>query len=615
MNDKCASSIRLIRRINQKLKGAEIVHRELGKWRFILFGLTVLFILIASFQSLLRSVWYGLIFIFLCTYILVVIRHEQLKQNLLRIRLWKKIKEINLARITLEWDKIPYKEYHVAPHHPYARDLDIIGKYSLLQLLDTTISSQGKAFLMDWLLYPEADLKKLKKRQRLVQVLKERILLRDKLTLEALCISEDEINGEKLMTRLRNPTSHWFPRLLKVEIIFWLSTVLLCIGWYRFSLPPLLWGISYLVYFLIFLFSLPLLAPIFTRSASLLTEFKKLKAIFFHLKKRSGEHPALAQQCAPLRSAENDPFSYLKRASRICDALSIQANTLIHFGINLLFPWDFFFVCRWEKLRRQMLTEIPLWLDTLGEIEAISALANFGCNNPDFIIPYLKMDQEKHEVFFSAESLGHPALPKEKRKTNNFELKGLGSLALITGSNMSGKSTFLKTIGINLCLAHAGGFVCASSLRSSWFRIFGCLRVDDSVSEGLSYFYAEVKRLKAILNAAEDWSHPPLLVLIDEIFKGTNNRERVIGGSYYLLKLTQNNLLGLVTTHDLEITKVSQLEKEKIINYHFQESIENKYMKFDYQLRPGVCPTTNALKILEIEGLPVPGTESGPISE
>ncbi|MEW6378537.1 MAG: hypothetical protein AB1611_02890 [bacterium] len=127
--------------------------------------------------------------------------------------------------------------------------------------------------------------------------------------------------------------------------------------------------------------------------------------------------------------------------------------------------------------------------------------------------------------------LGHPCIPAGQRKTNDFSLRGLGSLALVTGSNMSGKSTFLKTLGINLCLAQAGGFVCASAFRSSWLRIHGCLKMNDSVTEGLSSFYAEVKLLKSILEAAGDWSAPPVLALIDEIFRGTNNRERIIGVS------------------------------------------------------------------------------------
>ena len=264
----------------------------------------------------------------------------------------------------------------------------------------------------------------------------------------------------------------------------------------------------------------------------------------------------------------------------------------------------FFFTCRWDKLSRQLIKEIPHWFDSLGIIEASSALANFANNNPDFSIPTLRTKIKKSEIEILTRDLGHPLLPPDKRKTNNFQLKSLGSLAIITGSNMLGKSTFLKTVGINLCLANAGGVVCASFFHSCWFRIWGCLRVDDSVTEGISHFYAEVKRLKNILDATMDWDMPPVFALIDEIFRGTNNQERIIGSTSYLRALTCNNLLGLVTTHDLEVTQVSEKEG-KISNFHFQESIENSRMVFDYHLREGVCPTTNALKILQLEGLPV----------
>jgi len=509
----------------------------------------------------------------------------------------------------LDWDHLPDKNYSVPPEHPYARDLDIIGEHSLLQLLDTTVSTRGTKFLLDWLLYPKADLKELNRRQQLVQELKGYSLFRDKLTLEALCLSDEEIDGVKILTHLQYSLPSWLLCFLKVEVILWLITLLFFMGLFLYSFPPYFGFIPYVGYSLVFLFSLPYLTPIFNRTSSLELEFKKLKAVFLHLERRtSTKTPELANCCAHFRNTNVKPSSYIKKVSHVCDALSIQANSLVHLGVNLLFPWDFFFVWRWEILRRQILKKLPLWLDSLGKIEAASALANFANNNPSYTLPYLEIIQEKSNIGIQIENLGHPAIPHEKRKTNNFTLKGLGTLAIITGSNMSGKSTFLKTLGINLCLARAGGFVCATYFRSSWFQIFGCLRVNDSVTEGLSYFYAEVKRLKIILDASNDWSGPPVLVLIDEIFKGTNNRERIIGSTCYLLRLIERNVLALISTHDLEVTKISNQEKDKIINYHFQEKIENGHMEFDYRLRNGVCPTTNALKILQLEGLPVPNS-------
>jgi DNA mismatch repair ATPase MutS len=168
---------------------------------------------------------------------------------------------------------------------------------------------------------------------------------------------------------------------------------------------------------------------------------------------------------------------------------------------------------------------------------------------------------------------------------------------------MSGKSTFVKTLGINLSLAYAGSVVNADNLKISLFRLFTCIKVSDSVTDGISYFYAEVKRLKALLDEMENSEHP-VLFLIDEIFRGTNNIERLKGSSAFIKKLAETNALGAIATHDLELVKLA----DKILsvkNYHFKEEIKNGKMIFDYKLNNGPCPTTNALKIMKLEGLPV----------
>jgi DNA mismatch repair ATPase MutS len=190
---------------------------------------------------------------------------------------------------------------------------------------------------------------------------------------------------------------------------------------------------------------------------------------------------------------------------------------------------------------------------------------------------------------------------------NDFTLERLGELVIITGSNMSGKSTFLRTVGVNLCLAFSGAPVPASAWCTMPFRLFTCITVSDSVTDGISYFYAEVRRLKALLEALHE-AHPyPLFFLIDEIFRGTNNRERHIGSRAYIQALTGGYGVGLVSTHDLELVKLEH-EMGGIRNVHFREAIAAGRMIFDYQLRPGPCPTTNALQIMRLAGLPVPET-------
>jgi DNA mismatch repair ATPase MutS len=177
-------------------------------------------------------------------------------------------------------------------------------------------------------------------------------------------------------------------------------------------------------------------------------------------------------------------------------------------------------------------------------------------------------------------------------------------IVILTGSNMAGKSTFLRTVGVNLALAYAGAPVNAASMQTSLFRLFTCIKVSDSVQDGLSYFYAEVKRLQALLAATEVDDELPVLFLIDEIFRGTNSRERLIGSRSYIRSLSQLRTVGLIATHDLELIKLAD-EIKGVTNYHVREEVLDSRMVFDYRLRRGPCPTTNALKIMRLEGLPV----------
>jgi DNA mismatch repair ATPase MutS len=249
---------------------------------------------------------------------------------------------------------------------------------------------------------------------------------------------------------------------------------------------------------------------------------------------------------------------------------------------------------------------VSVWLETLAELEAANALATFAYLHPAYHwpAPSNNAPEGPGRAILNAKALGHPLIPCAQRVTNDLDLRGLGRVLLVTGSNMSGKSTFLRTIGINACLAQAGAPVCADLFEWTWVRIACCIRVDDSLEAGLSFFYAEVKRLKRLLDAAQDGAAPPVLFLIDEIFKGTNNRERLTGSRAYIQALAASNGFGLVTTHDLELADMER-EIPTLTNAHFQETVQANQLQFDYTLRPGPCPTTNALRIMALEGLPV----------
>jgi DNA mismatch repair ATPase MutS len=274
-------------------------------------------------------------------------------------------------------------------------------------------------------------------------------------------------------------------------------------------------------------------------------------------------------------------------------------NPVVGLLLNLVLPWDFIFAYLAAIYRQEVSRSLPAWFQSLTTLEALISLANLAYLNPNYSFPLI--DPEAQPVF-QVEGLGHPLIAAQQKVRNDFQIRALGQVALITGSNMAGKSTFIKTIGVNLCLAYAGGPVDAISFHTLPFRLHTCIRISDSLTDGYSYFYAEVKCLKSLLGElAEEGG--PLLYLIDEIFRGTNNRERLIGSRAYLRAIAGMEGIGLVATHDLELTSLAE-ENPLLSNYHFRDEVEAGRLVFDYTLRPGPSPTTNALKIMAMEGLP-----------
>jgi DNA mismatch repair ATPase MutS len=243
------------------------------------------------------------------------------------------------------------------------------------------------------------------------------------------------------------------------------------------------------------------------------------------------------------------------------------------------------------------------------ELEALGSLANFGYLYSEATFAEVDNTGDPESVPFFASELGHPLIGAGERVYNDFAIDQVGTLVMITGSNMAGKSTFLRTLGINIRLALTGAPVLASTLTMIPFRVFASITVTDSVTDGFSFFYAEVRRLKMLLDCLQEPDGVPVFFLIDEIFRGTNNRERLIGSQSYVNSLIGENGCGAIATHDLELVKLAQ-DNPDVSNYHFRDDVIDGRMVFDYKIHPGPCPTTNALRIMRLAGLPVESFES-----
>ena len=600
---------RLLRRGNRLAAQGKAASQRFSRWRLGIFLMGAV-----TCVALYQHAWFHsgniALLIFLAGFLTTTWFHQRLKFRLHRLDLWMAIKNDLLARLQLDWPNMHAQTHHPPPHHHYALDLDLTGPHSLLALLDTTFSSNGHTRLQSWVFqanHPESDGLPWHIRQTLIRELTPLSRLRDRCLLATQLISPNPLDGTRILSLLEQPIS--IPNLSLLII----AASSLCALTIMLGLGTLLtgasnfWVLSLIMYVGLYFSLSGSIAPLFGRVLALHVELEKLVTVISTLERSTfSNQPTIRQQCKALLANDNRPTACLKQLGRICHGLSVKAHPLIHLALNAIIPWDLIYVGKLNRLITKLQQTLPQWLETIGQLDAASALARFAYVNPDYQWPRLEATHDpKHPPGITAHEIGHPLISRSHRITNALDLRGEGHMLLVTGSNMSGKSTFLRTVGINVCLAQAGGPVCATTFSWSWLQLYCCIRVTDALDEGLSYFYAEVKRLKVILDAVHSITSQPVLFLIDEIYRGTNNRERLAGSEAFVQVLQKSRGLGMISTHDLELTRLADINGH-IRNAHFQESVEDGTLHFDYQLRPGPCPTTNALRIMAQEGLPVP---------
>ncbi|MAS35005.1 MAG: hypothetical protein CL610_13430 [Anaerolineaceae bacterium] len=571
----------------------------------IIAGLIVTFL---AFSLVSDTAGYSMAGLTLIVFLIAAHYHRQVKRSIMQHHYWWRLKVTHHARVKLDWSKLPQSRATAAAEHPFAHDLDIVGTHSLHRLLNTAASDEGGQRLADWLLATEPDPQAIAQRQTLVAELQQLTHFRDRLTLNGWLAAgspETVIQGDALLAWFQQGADH-SPSRLDLVLLSGLALVnaVLFIA-AALDLLPAIWPITFLIYTGYSLLRLRDLGDLFGQSMALRDVTANLHGVFRYLENYAyATSPALKALCAPFLDAKQRPSAQLAQIGRIVTATSLRGNPILWTMINAVVPWDLWFAAALARKRAQLRDRMPQWLHVWYELEALSSLATFGWLNPAYTRPIIT-DSPR----FEGVALGHPLIVHTARVCNDFTLGDADSLVIITGSNMAGKSSFLRTLGVNLALAYAGGPVNAQRLETGLFRVFATIRINDSVTEGYSYFYAEVRRLKALLTELERPHAYPLFFLIDEIFKGTNNQERLIGSRAYIRALAGRNGIGAISTHDLELTQLAD-EVAGVRNQHFREEVVDGEMIFDYQLRAGPCPTTNALKIMALAGLPVDDTKS-----
>jgi hypothetical protein len=480
--------------------------------------------------------------------------------------------------------------------HPYALDLDLFGTGSLFELISTARLRTGEATLAAWLLRPAAP-DEVRARQAAVAELRPRLDLRETLALMAANVPAGvDLDG---LVRWGAAPPLAVPAIVRT-LSFVLPTlaVLALLGWWFLDLPlsvlllPLLLEIGFALW--LHPRVQHVLAPV-ERRAHDLALFAALLARVEH---EPFSAPRLRQMEQSLYSEGLPPSRQIARLVRLIDLLNSRRNQLFA-PVAALLLWSTHIAFALEAWRKATGPLIARWLAVVGDFEALCALAAYHYENPADPFPEIVDEGPCLE----GEGLGHPLLPAATCVRNDLRVGDPLRLVLVSGSNMSGKSTFLRTVGVNTVLALAGAPVRARRLRLSPLMVGATLRIQDSLQAGRSRFFAEVTRVRQLMDLAS--ATPPLLFLLDEIFHGTNSHDRRVGAEAVLRGLLNHGALGLITTHDLSLTDIADRLAPRAGNVHFADQFEHGMMTFDYRLRPGVVPSSNALALMRAVGLEV----------
>jgi hypothetical protein len=520
--------------------------------------------------------------------------HDRIRAAQERARRAVRCYERGLARLEDRWPGTgePGDRFR-DPEHLYADDLDLFGRGSLFELLSTARTRMGEHTLAQWLLRPAAP-HEISERQAAVAELRDRFDLRedlavlgknDRVDLHPELLLRWAVEPPVFDSRLARLAAAIVAAMVVAGAVYWafsgrlapfvaaLAMVASVEYWYRSRVDHVIHAMDYAVH-----------------------DLDLLSGVLLRLERERFESPLLARLRAALETDGPPPSRQMARLHRLSDWLDSRENLFVRlFGRPLLYNTQLAFAV--EAWRKRAGPQVQRWVEAVGQMEALSSLAGYSYEHPADPFPELVPGP----ALLDAEGLGHPLLPEARFVRNDVQLMPQSPVWIISGSNMSGKSTLLRTVGVNVVLAMAGAPVRARRMRLSPFAVAASIRVTDSLQGGASRFYAEITGLRKMVDLTR--GPFPVLFLLDELFHGTNPHDRRVGADGVVRALAARGAVGLVTTHDLALAAIA--EALGGANVHFEDHIENGRIHFDYRIRPGVVQKSNALELMRSIGLEV----------
>jgi len=482
--------------------------------------------------------------------------------------------------------------------HDFSNDVDLFGNSSFFQYLNRTVTSYGRDILAGWLSDPYSVSPELALRQETIKELS----LKEKWRHQFMATGMKKPLEKSQITDLLQ----WLDEKeiiksspFKKFMIYFLPAL---------AITALLLLISGVLHYSYFTFIILL----------------NLLYITSGLKKANKIHTVLSRKYIYLQSVngllkmfEKEPFTSVilknirlnisegkvsaavsvNKLNRLIQMFDTRMNMLLGIVLNGLLLWDYHSIYRLEKWKSEYKNLFPVWLEMLGKIDAFISLGNYAFNNPGFVYPQISVNS----TVFSAKDLGHQIIDKRKRVCNDFKIEHLGTVCIISGANMAGKSTFLRTVAVNYIVGMVGAPVCAKEMNFTPSQLFTSMRTTDSLSNNESYFYAELKRLKTLKSRVEKGE--PLLFILDEILKGTNSADKSLGSKLFLKRLVELGGTGLIATHDISLGEMENDYPEMIVNKCFEIEIEGESIRFDYKIQNGKALKMNAVFLMNQMGI------------
>ena len=481
--------------------------------------------------------------------------------------------------------------------HPYAGDLDIFGRASLYQYINRTSSQQGNQRLAHWLSAP-ADAATIQARQQAVRELMKTTNWRQELQAHGSSTIITIATQQKMEDWLKEGNQFVHKKIWHViRYLFPIVAVstLICFLFDVISYQVFLR--SALVFTIVAFAITRIIVPLYRKLNKITEEMETLSKSIACIEQASFQDPLLTSLKQQFYTGNQKASQQIFQLKNIFNRFDYRLNPVVFVPLNIFLLWDLQQVLQLEAWKQKNNQQINHWFDALAELEALSSLGTLAFNHPHWCFPIVKTD----EPTFIAEQLGHPLIEAQKSVLNDFSTTGSEQINLITGSNMAGKSTFLRSIGVNMVLAAMGSPVCAKQLTVSPLKVMSSMRIKDNLEESTSTFYAELKKLKQIIDAVNN--NEPVFILLDEILRGTNSNDRHTGSKALIKQLLHHKATGILATHDLELANLAHEFPASIHNYHFDVQVNKDELYFDYKLKRGICQSMNASILMKKIGI------------